>query len=399
MILIFPVGLTERPKRLPLTIVSFTLAVATMFLAQFVFLSRQEFAPTAKEIWFEMFGYDPEKPNWWSAFTGLLVHANFSHFAVNLLGLWLFGWFVELEMGWKRFLAFASLAHFVALKAQTWFWLWQGQFEPPILVGSSAIVAFCAGAFCIRFRNVGVKWLMFYGRHWRKREFTTPVWWLAAFWLAGQFALLSYGADKTAIAHIASFAIGILTAFGFNWHNQAKLEQLERKAMKAESERHWLEAAEFWSQLAKLKTKEIFAFLAAARNFLAGGNLAMAERNFQEAIKHFLWDEKAIQEACKIALMDEVQNLSAEIVFTLAEQLERHRCYREALRLFQLSSEALDFPKSPQALLKAAELFWRLGYEDKASQCLHLFWLKYSQTHWRQEASSLAAQFRKRGER
>ncbi len=400
MVLVFPAGFTDRPKRLPLTIFALIIAIAASGLTWLVLLSRHEFSPTTKQLWFETLGYDPAKATWWSAFTSLLIHADFFHAFVNLFGLWLFGWFVEMAMGWRYFVVFALLAHLLALKVQTLFWAWKGQSDPPILVGSSALVAFCAGAFCVRFRDVKVKWQMLRGWQWGKNEITTPIWWLAAFWLACQFALLAlHSADKPAVAHISSFLFGVTTAFGLGWHKQAKLDQLKRMAKQAERENRWLEAANFWLQVSQLNSNDVAALLSAVRNFLLGKDWKMAEQTLWKAIERFVWDEMAVQEASQIALSDGAKNLSPEIAFSLAEQLERYRQYNEALALFQIASQKPNFAKAPQALLKATELFWRLGAEDKARQTLHLFWLKYGQTHWRHEASTLAVQFRQRGEK
>lgn len=399
MVLVVPSGLTERPKNLPFAILALTVAISVMELVRFVFLSRHEFSVGAKEFWFETFGYDPVKAVWWSAFTSLLVHADFLHAAVNLFGLWLFGWFVELGMGWKRFVFFAYIAHLTALKAQTEFWLWQSQNEPPILVGSSALVAFCSGAFCIRFREIGMKWRMFLGWRWQERKFAFPIWWLAAFWFAIQLAYLALNsAEKPALAHILSFALGASTALLLGWHWQGKSEGLRQEAKKAEGEKRWLKAAELWSQVAQLNPNEFSAKLAAARNFLVSGDLQTAEKFLRETVERFVWDEKTIQEASKLASMEEAKILPAELAFSLAEQLERHKRYSEAIGLFQIACEVPNFSKAPQALLKTAELFWKLGAEDRARQTLHLFWLRYGQTHWGHQASSLVAQFRQRGE-
>jgi membrane associated rhomboid family serine protease len=400
MMLIVPVSLSERPKCLPKGLIALTAAVWLAALAQFVLLSRNDFAPAAKEQWFELFGYDPTKPHWWKAFTALLIHADFWHSIVNLTGLWLFGWFVEAELGWQKFLAFGLIAHLIALKAQGAFGLWQGHPDPSRLVGSSAIVAFTMGTFCLRFRHIGLKWRAIYGWRWRSQEFSTPLWLLIALWLVAQiWSLVSQHPEKPVIAHLTSFAIGAIVAFGLGWHRLAIRDQLKRQAEAAEREGRWEEAASIWCQLALRSQNPSADWLAAAHNFLKAGNREKAEEAICKSLEHLFWGESALDRACQIVAEPKVQSLSPEVLFPLAEQLERHRRHSESLTLFQKVAEVAEFKWAPQALLKVAELNWRLGDEEKARQALHLFWLRYSQTPWRQKAAELAAQFRWRGEK
>lgn len=400
MMLIVPVGLSERPKHFPKGLTALTVAVWLAALAQFVFLSRNDFAPAAKEQWFELFGYDPAKPHWWKAFTALLVHADFWHSIVNLAGLWLFGWFVEAELGWQKFLALGLVAHLIALKAQGAFWLWQGLLDPSRLVGSSAIVAFVMGTFCLRFRHIGLRWRAIYGWRWRTQEFSTPLWLLIALWLVAQiWSLVSQNPEKPVVAHLTSFAVGAIVAFGLGWHRLAICDQLKRQAEVAEREGRWEEAASIWCQLALRSQNPSDDWLAAAHNFLKAGKREKAEEAICKSLGHLFWSESALNRACQIAAELKVQDLSPEILLSLAEQLERQRRYFEALTLFQKVAEVAEFKGAPQALLKVAELSWRLGEEGKSRQALHLFWLRYSQTPWRQKAAELAAQLRWRGEK
>ncbi len=400
MMLIVPVGLSERPKRLPKGLIALTIAIWLAVLAQFVFLSRNDFAPAAKEQWFELFGYDPAKPHWCEAFTALLVHADFWHSILNLVGLWLFGWFVEAEMGWHKFLAFGLIAHLTALKAQEAFWLWQGHPDPSRLVGSSAMVAFAMGTFCLRFQHIGLKWRAIYGWRWRIQEFSTPLWSLAAFWLIAQiWLLLSQNPEKPVIAHLTSFSVGLIVAFWFGWHRVAICDRLKQQAEMAEREGRWEDAASIWCQLALRSQNPSAHWLAAAHNFLKAGEQEKAEEAIGKSLEHLFWNESALDRACQIVAEPKVQSLSLKILLPLAEQLERHRCYTEALTLFQKIAEVTEFKGAPQALLKVAELHFRLGEEERARQTLHLFWLRYSQTPWRQKAAELAAQLRWRGDK
>jgi len=400
MVLIVPVSLSERPNRLPKGLIALTFAVWLAALAQFAFLSRNGFAPTAKELWFELFGYDPLEPRWWKAVTALLVHASFWHSIVNLVGLWLFGWFVESEMGWQKFLALGLIAHLIALKAQGEFWLWQGHPEPSRLVGSSAVVAFVMGTFCVRFWHIGLKWRMIYGWRWKTQEFSTPLWLLVAFWLFAQiWLLISRQPEKPVIAHLTGFLFGVTVALGIGWHKVSARDQLKRWAEMAEQEGRWAEAASIWCQLTRLSRNPSADWLTAAQNFLRAGETERAEEAIRKSLGHFAWDESALDKACQIVTDPKVQDLTTETLFSLAEQLERHRCYPEALTLFQKVGEVTEFKGAPQALLKVAELYFRLGEENKARQALHLFWLRYSQTPWRQKAAELVAQISRRGEK
>jgi len=392
MAIILPTGLTEKPDRVTATVAALTVSVWLAALAQLVFLSRHDFAPAAKGLWFEVWGYDPSQPSLWKAFSSLLVHADFWHGIVNIAGLWLFGWFVESAMEWKRFSVLSLLAHLLALKAQSLFWLWRGQNEISHLVGSSAIVAFSMGAFCVRFSHVSVKWALFNGWRWRRREFLTPLWWLIVPWLFWQVrALFPPNSDDPAIAHLTSFSFGFVTAMALGWHRIALCERWRREAELAEKEGRWLDAAEIWTQIAR-RMPTPSAWLAASHNFLMANEILKAQRALEKSLGQLVWDERALRRARQIASETLSRNLPAETVFALAEQLERHRCYREALELFKRVAEVIEFSKAPRALLKVVELHWRLGDEVKARQALHLFWLRYGQTHWGREAADLAAQ-------
>jgi len=90
--------------------------------------------------------------------------------------------------------------------------------------------------------------------------------------------------------------------------------------------------------------------------------------------------------------------LPKELLFSLAEQMERSRADADALLLFQHLAEVAQFSRAPQALLKVAALYWRLKDKERARQTLHRFWLHYGNTPWRQEAALLAAQLLGRGE-
>ena len=301
MMLIVPIGLSERPKHLPKGLIALTVAVWLAALAQFAFLSRNDFAPAAKEQWFELFGYDPAKPHWWKAFTALLVHADFWHSIVNLVGLWLFGWFVEAEMNWQKFLVFGLIAHLTALKAQGAFWLWQGYPDPSWLVGSSAMVAFTMGTFCIRFRHIGLRWRAIYGWCWKTQDFSTPLWLLVALWLIAQILLLvSRHPEKPVIAHLTSFAVGVIIAFGLGWHQVAICDRLKRQAEVAEREGKWEEAAFIWCQLALCSQNPSAYWLAAAHNFLKAGKQEKAEEAICKSLEHLFWNESALDRALSL---------------------------------------------------------------------------------------------------
>lgn len=398
--LIFPVGLTKRPNRLPKVVGALTVIIGLVAIAQFVFLSRNDFAPAVKRQWFELLGYDPTKPNWIRALASLLVHTDLWHLIVNLAGLWLFGWFVEMEMGWEMFSVIGLITHLVSLKTQSGFWFWRGDLEPPQLIGSSSIVAFSMGAFLPRFRHIGLKWRIVYGSRLRSREFITPLWSLVVLWLMSQIWLLAlHHTEKPVIAHLTGFTIGLTFALTLGWHRIALRDQLRKRAELFERNEEWLKAALTWWQLAH-ESQDIPAnWLSAAHNFLKAGEQEKSERALSKALENLIWDESALDRARQLAFEPSAQNLSLEILFAFAEQLERNQCYLEALELFQRISEAAEFKKAPQALLKVSKLYWRLGNEEKARQAFHRFWSRYSQTLWRQEAIELAAQIRWRGEK
>lgn len=400
MVLLLPTGLTEHPNRLPKTVVVLTFTIWLAALAQFIFLCRNDFDPAARQRWFEIFGFNLHQPWFWGFLTSMLVHTDLGHMVFNTLGLWLFGWFVEKEMGWQKFSVLGFAAHILALTAQTKFWAWQGHSESSFLVGSSALVAFLAGTFCLRFRDVGVKWRVVFGWRWRKLEFITPLWWLAAFWFISQtFSLASQQFEKPTIAHLTSFFFGVTVALSLKWHWLALRDRMQRKAELSEKLGRWSEAAEVWVKIAQKFQDKPFFWLSATHCFLQAGEVCSAKKVLQKALSHPIWDESSLQKACQIAKDPAALILQPENLFSLAEQLERYRCYPEALQLFHQVSTVAEFNRAPQALLKVAELHWRLGNEVKAMQALHNFWLRYGRSAWSQEADKLAAQIRWRGEK
>jgi rhomboid protease GluP len=90
-----------RHDRLPLVTAALAIGCVVVYVMQ---TSRYGAFPESLEL--EGFGAVSddtlEDGEWWTLFTAALLHANPIHFALNLVGLGLFGFLLEREIGWPR---------------------------------------------------------------------------------------------------------------------------------------------------------------------------------------------------------------------------------------------------------------------------------------------------------
>ncbi len=402
--MVVPVGVEPRPNGRPIAVGLLSVATAIGLGVQWVYSHRYAFAGDVLAHWFGVFGYDPTQPLRFASLTSLLVHVNGWHWLGNLLGLWLFGWWVEGELKWWRFLLLALGAHWLGVSAQAIFWQWlPGASEALLLVGMSTIVAFAMAGFCVRFPHVRVHCLQLQGWRWRSLPFSFPLSALVWLWLGWQVLLLARqltGAvpESPVLAHLTTFLFGIVLAYALGWHRLASCDNWRQQAIIAEQEERWREAAQCWQRIAEQQPENPSGWVNAALAWLKAEETAAAQQALHKALAFGSWEEETVERACQFVETKAVAKLAPETLFALAEQLERHRRFPAALPLFQKVAEVAEFKRAPQALLKVAELHWRLGEETRALHALHRFWFAYAQTPWRQEAVELMTQWHQRGD-
>ncbi len=402
--MVVPVRVEPRPNGRPIAAGLLSVATAIVLGAQWVYSHRYAFVGDVLAHRFSVLGYDPTQPLRFASLASVLAHVNGWHWLGNLLGLWLFGWWVEGELRWWRFLLLALGAHWLGVSAQAVSWQWlSGISETPLLVGMSTIVAFAMAGFCVRFPHVKVHCVQLRGWRWRSLPLSFPLRVLVWLWLGWQVLLLAHqlaglGTESPVVAHLTTFLFGISAAYALGWHRLAYCDRWRQQAIAAEQEERWSEAARCWQRVAEQQPENPSGWVNAALAWLKAGEIAAVQQALHKALAFGGWDEETVERACQFVEMDAVAKLAPETLFALAEQLERHRRFAAALSLFQKVVGVAEFKRAPQALLKVAELYWRLGEETRALHALHRFWFTYAQTPWRQEAVELMTQWRQRGD-
>ncbi len=171
----------------------------------------------------DQFGFDAARPSFFSAVTGLFLHANLVHLLGNLVFLAAVGASLELATGHLRFVTvyFAGgfcgeLAHWLAMR---------GADSAP-LVGASGCIAGCAGYYALRYARLRVP---------LGPKLSAPVWTIALGWMALQVlgAMLRFGDGQAAVSywsHLGGLIGGALLTFVFR---APDLEQarLDREAL------------------------------------------------------------------------------------------------------------------------------------------------------------------------
>ncbi len=389
------------PKGRPVAVCLLTALTAAGLVAQWVYGSRHEFSEEAMAQWFNWFSYDPHRPTVSGLFASLLVHLDGWHWLSNLLGLWLFGWWVEAEGKWWRFLLLGLGVHWLSLQALPLFARWLPVDATQPLVGLSTLTAFAMGLYWVRFRHSLATFEWARGKVF---SFAVPLRWLIGLWLIVQGGVFVHQLQHASIegavaAHWVSFLMGGCCAFALGWHAHAKRDFWQQQAFFAEQRGDWNTAALLWQRFAQQNPNDPKGWLSVAFALLQQGNPSAAGQALRQALTFWCWDDESVERACQLAMLPSLHRCDPDLLMALAEQLERHRCYWVALSLFQQAAEVTEFKRAPQALLKVVELHWRLGDEVRAMQALHRFWLAYGQTPWRQGAESLLTQLRQRGER
>lgn len=399
MVVVFPLGLTLNLKQR--TVITKTLIAASVLfaLAQLVFLSRHQFSSDADERWFSALGFVPASPNWWSPLTAMVTHAGFEHFIVNLVCLWLFVRCVEAELGVWRFALLVIIAQILALLGHS---VMVRQFVPQDLsspiVGASAIVAFGMGASLVRFPHEQIRFRIYRSWRWQKREVFLPLFWLIALWLLWQLGIgvqqiWTRDFSVAVWGHLTGFAFGILVALAAGWHRKARFERWRKQVKAVELNGIWSKAAFLWQRIAT-ESKEVSSWLATAYAFLQVGGIEQSLKALQQATQQPHWSEDAVPLAKSLLTLPALWALPPTDLFSLAVRLEQCGCFSESAQIFLQLSEMANFEQAPLALLKAAELNWRLGDEGQARQQLHRFFVRFARSEWSGYARQLALQIR-----
>jgi rhomboid protease GluP len=138
LVLNHPAQRSERRVTLALVLVNALLYVWGSY--PLLFATNESFG----ERW-AFFAPDILSGDWWRVFSYLFVHANWLHLAMNLLGLWALGPFVERAFGRVRFgliYLFAGFTGSVVYLCLFWYQI----VEPQALVGASGCIMGLLGA-------------------------------------------------------------------------------------------------------------------------------------------------------------------------------------------------------------------------------------------------------------
>lgn len=384
------VPITVVPHQHDRTPVTTTLMVAigVAALTQWVLSARMN---ENAANWAAQLGYVPAHPTMWAIVTAPLVHANALHLFANLLGLWLFARYVERAWGSLPFAIGGVGAQWLALTVQGQvIHRWMPEALDAPLVGASAWVAFAMGAAGVCCPNAAVQ----VGCQFRLSLRCLSLAWLIGQGMMGVGQWLGVSRADAAWAHTTAWAAGWAVAWALGWQ-QAQQQRLRARALAAAQRGAWDEAARWW-HAAALATKgsNAAAWLAAAHAWLQAGQPHAAERAVRHAVAAGDWGDTACRQVWAVLHHPHVAALSPSVLLTLAEHLERVRCWDEALHLFESLGGREDFDRAPYALLRAVALYWRMGRIDRAQHALLRFWMHPAHALWRPLADQLAAQYR-----
>jgi membrane associated rhomboid family serine protease len=149
-------------------------------------------------------------------FTGMFMHASWTHILGNMLFLWIFGNNVEDAFGHIRFLFWYLAAGIAAISAQTFVTLhWASQQDASIAnIGASGAIAGVLGAYFVLLPRAKVLTLLFFFIPIRlPAVFFLGAWALFQLWEAN-YSLThpEAGGGVAFFAHLGGFAFGLLSA-------------------------------------------------------------------------------------------------------------------------------------------------------------------------------------------
>ncbi|MBI4430118.1 MAG: tetratricopeptide repeat protein [Candidatus Omnitrophica bacterium] len=139
-----------------------------------------------------------------------------------------------------------------------------------------------------------------------------------------------------------------------------------------EEEDHWAEAEQAYWEVVDyhpLKPKGLYAPIYILNHYKSKKDTAGEQKAYQKAVDHF---QKLIKETGPIEL-----SVGAKYFLGIIHASAAH--WQEAREVWiQAANEIKESPYSPLCLLAAAEVSWRNGEKEKASELYDLFYANYS---------------------
>ncbi len=186
MFLILPTGVDYHARRYP--VVTFTLMGlnAVLYVISLIYFFGDHFNdPLIPNL-----GLIPAEKTWYTWITSIFVHADFFHFAGNMIYLFLFGSCLEDLMGRPWYTVFYIGGGLLANLTQVIFTT-STEADIPI-VGASGAISACIGGFVILLAKtkINFKWIFWIWFRIFNGEFALPAWLVITFWFLMDFGSL-----------------------------------------------------------------------------------------------------------------------------------------------------------------------------------------------------------------
>ena len=348
----FPIGLDINVRKR---------ANITYFLTLFMIICFLFFKYAPFGRWWNFYAmiFDPSNPSIKTAITHAFLHAGFIHLAVNILYLVVFGRVIEDRFGPLRFyliFVFSSIAGAYTHKFLTEIFAPQNIYAG--VIGASGATSGLLGAFLVRFYYSRIRiayWVFmpFQGINRAGRVYVTSI--LAILlWFVLQLSrsFLQFGISGINVAysvHLGSFAAGVIMAFLFGAHGEARAERHLSKARMYFEKSNWFASQGEYINYLHERPEDFDAHLQAARTFLCTKDRLQARALYRRAIELAIkqrrrdWAEEAFLEAMR-QLGDFV--LPEDLHLNLAYGMERAlkfngavKAYRRFLEMYPQSTE------------------------------------------------------------
>ncbi len=157
----------------------------------------------------------PANPTWYSYVTANFLHGGWLHLIGNMWFLWLAG--IVLEEAWGRplYLVVYLLGGAFALQVHAWF----NPGSHIATLGASGAVAALMGAFLVRFPNVKIQMIWFWGLF-RPTRFSAAAYWLLPIWFLMEIFYGTVFGSNSGVAHMAhvgGFVFGACIALAIHY--------------------------------------------------------------------------------------------------------------------------------------------------------------------------------------
>lgn len=163
------------------------------------------------------FGFQPDHPHVYHAFTSLFLHANVLHLLGNMVFLAAVGAAVELATGSFRFAVVYLLSGLVGVLAH--YLMTRNLMEPAPYIGASGAIAGCAAYYTIRYTSLKVP----VAPHRAISVLTVTGLWVVL-QAAGAFIKIGDTAGTAYWSHLGGFLTGIVLTFVFRAPDLGQLE-------------------------------------------------------------------------------------------------------------------------------------------------------------------------------